>query len=168
MTDAAFAEHVDAARVAVLEKPKTLYAQSNSMWGKFVCGTGSYLFDGKLRGARALRGLTRAYLLAFFDAHVGAGAPQRRKLVSHVYAAAHRPMPSLGPGGNAGGADDEDDVALAAALALAGEDGGAGSTGGGGAARIVVGPTAADQHAFRDARPLFAAPIPALDGLDCR
>ena len=112
---------------------------------------------------RALRGLTRADLLAYFDARVARGAPKRRKLVSHVYAAAHRPMPSLGGGASGGGsgvADSEDSVALAAALALAGE---AAAGGGGDGAVLLVGPTPADQHAFRDARPLFPAPTPVLD-----
>ena len=42
-------------------------------------------------GGTPLGGITREQLLNFFDAHVAPGAPEARRLVTHVYAKATAP-----------------------------------------------------------------------------
>jgi insulysin len=58
--------------------------QASRLWGE--CALRRYDFDRPWRNARRMRAVTREGLIAFFDDHIAATAPARRRLSTHVFA----------------------------------------------------------------------------------
>ena len=73
----------------VTDVDQRLGQQASRLWTEIV--TRRYDYDRPWRSAKRLRGITREQLLNFFDAHVAPGAPEARRLVTHVYAKATAP-----------------------------------------------------------------------------
>jgi insulysin len=58
--------------------------QASRLWGE--CAMRRYDFGRPWRNAQRMRRVTREGLLAFFDDHIAASAPMRRRLSTHVFA----------------------------------------------------------------------------------
>jgi len=58
--------------------------QASRLWGE--CALRRYDFGRPWRNAQRMRAVTREGLIAFFDDHIAAAAPMRRRLSTHVFA----------------------------------------------------------------------------------
>ncbi len=97
-TDEAFAAHVAALVARKSEKPKTMSQESSRLWAEVT--NHRHAFDWDLRVAEAARKLTKADLLGFYHTYIAAGAPQRRKLSSHIFGKGKDvPKPEAAAGG---------------------------------------------------------------------
>ena len=86
LSDDDLAQYVSAVATNLEERPKTLFQENGPVWTEVVEGTHRWQYKAEL--AAAVRSLTKAELLDFFDAHFAFGAPLRRKVSSHCYSPA--------------------------------------------------------------------------------
>ena len=95
MAEAEFDNHRQALIDAKLESDKKLRQESSRYWAEIPLGTLD--FERAQTDAEVLRRCTKAQLAAFWAEHLQAGAAQRRKLSSQVFAAQHAlPPPPAG------------------------------------------------------------------------
>ncbi|KAM0027550.1 putative insulysin [Helianthus debilis subsp. tardiflorus] len=87
MPDNEFKSNVNALIEMKLEKHKNLREESSYFWREIEDGT--LKFDRKEYEVAALKQLTKAELIEFFDEHIKAGAPQKKALSVQVYATTH-------------------------------------------------------------------------------
>ncbi|KAI3760627.1 hypothetical protein L1987_51025 [Smallanthus sonchifolius] len=87
MPDDEFKSNVNALIEMKLEKHKNLREESGYFWREIQDGT--LKFDRKEYEVAALKQLTKAELIQFFDEHIKAGAPQKKALSVQVYATTH-------------------------------------------------------------------------------
>ncbi|TYZ68896.1 hypothetical protein PybrP1_010965 [[Pythium] brassicae (nom. inval.)] len=89
---AAWATQVTAVVKALEEKPKRESEEAARCWREIANET--YVFDRRQRVAALVAALQPSDLLAFYDAYLAPGGPQRSKLSVRLYGAAH-PLPEL-------------------------------------------------------------------------
>ncbi len=77
-----FARHKQALSDKRSEKPKKMFTRTDKMWREIRAHR--YNFNRDDIEVTALSEITQQDLLDFFDTYVGASAPQRRKLSTHV------------------------------------------------------------------------------------
>ena len=82
-----FEAHREALYTAKLEAPKTLQHESQVYWGAISLGTCD--FHKEPKDCVALRALTKADVLAYWNETFDASAPGRRKLSTQIFAAHH-------------------------------------------------------------------------------
>ncbi|XP_024981042.1 insulin-degrading enzyme-like 1, peroxisomal isoform X2 [Cynara cardunculus var. scolymus] len=87
MPDDEFKSNVNALIEMKLEKHKNLREESGYFWREIQDGT--LKFDRKEYEVAALKQLTKAELIQFFDEHIKVGAPQKKTLSVQVYATTH-------------------------------------------------------------------------------
>ncbi|KAL4558067.1 hypothetical protein LXL04_036263 [Taraxacum kok-saghyz] len=87
MPDDEFKSNVNALIAMKLEKHKNLREESGYFWREIQDGT--LKFDRKDHEVVALKQLSKAELIAFFDEHIKAGAPQKKVLSVQVYSTPH-------------------------------------------------------------------------------
>lgn len=87
MSDDEYKSNVNALIEMKLEKHKNLREESGYFWREIQDGT--LKFDRKEYEVAALKELTKAELVQFFDEHIKAGAPQKKALSVQVYSSTH-------------------------------------------------------------------------------
>jgi len=83
MSEADFAEHVASRTRLLLEKDKNMSGRASRLWSEVL--THTYDWRRKEKEVEALAALSKADVLAFYDAHIAADAAERRKFAVHVY-----------------------------------------------------------------------------------
>ena len=105
MPDAELKSYRDALADEVEDVDKRLQLRAVRFWSEIA--QRRYDYERPWRVAAQLRALTRAQLLAFYDATIAAGGPERRRLTTMVFARAGAPstlvQDSLAPDGQQGG-----------------------------------------------------------------
>ncbi|KAM3567734.1 hypothetical protein VYU27_010125, partial [Nannochloropsis oceanica] len=88
LSDEEFSSHLLAVESMKLEKDKRLSEEAYRYWGQIV--ERRYDFHREKREVAALRSLTKADLVSFWDKHISASsAPERRKLAVYVHSSKH-------------------------------------------------------------------------------
>jgi insulysin len=87
MPDEEFEQHRASLITHKSDRPKRLSSLANSHWDEIR--SEQYNFDRDIVEIEALRQLTRAQLIDFFDRHIAFGGRSRRKLSVRVYANDH-------------------------------------------------------------------------------
>lgn len=103
MTEGDFQDNVNSLCEGLLEKPKNLAEESHKHWDFIV--NRSYHFSRLQDIAALVRTLTLNDIMQFFDRHILATSPFRRKLSIHMYGKAHiEHLPAMNSSKNAGNA----------------------------------------------------------------
>jgi secreted Zn-dependent insulinase-like peptidase len=81
MSEADYQKHVDARILSLLEKDKTLAAETGRFWSHIEGQGREYEFDQEQTDATYLKTLPKSELLAFYDEFImpGSNSPKRRK-----------------------------------------------------------------------------------------
>ncbi|CAI9301344.1 unnamed protein product [Lactuca saligna] len=87
MPDDEFKSNVNALIEMKLEKHKNLREESGYFWREIQDGT--LKFDRKDHEVAALKQLSKAEMIQFFDEHIKAGAPQKKALSVQVFSTTH-------------------------------------------------------------------------------
>jgi insulysin len=87
MADEEFEQHRASLITHKSDRPKELSSLANSHWDE-ICSE-QYNFDRDIVKIEALRLISRAQLIDFFDRHIAFGASSRRKLSVRIYSSDH-------------------------------------------------------------------------------